>query len=373
MQALSKNMSSILEQVIAAKNLSKLSTFNPYEILESILTSLSEREQEVIRLRHGLSGKEKTTLEEIGRKHNITRERVRQIENSSLKKITKNFDATYLKEIEDIANAVLAEHGGLMTEDNLIKELLMLPGDNSDNRAAIRFVLSQLLKNRFHFNKESKHTYDFWQTPEASLEFFEATVEAICKIIENHGEPLTLENLMNKIQAAAFFASNDDLNDKTVVNFIYITKKLKSNPYQEWGLAHWPNISPRRMNDKIYLILQKEGKPLHFTEIANSINKMQFDSRQAYPATIHNELILDDKYVLVGRGIYALKEWGYKPGVVSDVITDILKEAGRPMTKKEIIEAVMKARMIKKTTIVLALMNKNRFQRDEKGRYFPKS
>lgn len=108
---------------------------------------------------------------------------------------------------------------------------------------------------------------------------------------------------------------------------------------------------------------------MHFTEIAETINKMNFDERQAYPATIHNELILDDKYVLVGRGIYALKEWGYKPGVVSEVIAEILKESGRPMSKKELIDAVLKKRLIKQTTITLALMNRDKFVRDEKGRY----
>ena len=134
-------------------------------------------------------------------------------------------------------------------------------------------------------------------------------------------------------------------------------------------MADWPSITPRRMNDKIYVVLKKESRPLHFSEIADIINKIGFDERKAYPATIHNELILDDKYVLVGRGIYALKEWGYKPGVVADVIAEILNEQGRPLTKKEIIAEVMKKRMIKETTITLALMNKDRFVSDTNGKY----
>ena len=362
-------MTGILDQVITSKHLSKLSDFDPHQTLVNILTALSEREQEIIKMRHGLSGSEKKTLEDIGKKYNVTRERIRQIENTSLKKINKNFNQTILKEIEDIANATLSEHGGLMSEINLIAELLAIPGDSEENRAAIRFILNELLSHRFYFVKEAKHHHGFWKTPEANVDLFHDTIDNIRNLIDSHGDTLTLDELINKIETTDFYTSNDDLTDKVVINFISVSKKLKSNPYEEWGLVEWSNITPRRMNDKIYLVLKKKGKPMHFTDIADTINQMSFDHRKAYPATIHNELILDKKYVLVGRGIYALKEWGYKPGVVADVIADILKENGRAMSKKEITEAVLEKRMIKKTTITLALMNKDRFIRDEKGRY----
>ncbi len=365
-------MDSILDQVMTSKHLSNLKTFNPHQILESILEALSEREQEIIRLRHGLSGYDKKTLEDIGKKYTVTRERVRQIENSSLKKIIKNFDQSYLKEVEQIANAILGEHGGMMSEDNLIRELLMVPGQNDENRSAIKFVLNQLLKHRFQYVKGNKQYNDFWKTPEASVDLFHDSVDNVRGLIKEHGDPLLLDALIPKVESAEFYTSNDILTDKVIVNFIDITKKLETNPYEEYGLVEWPSITPKRMNDKIYLVLMKEAKPLHFTEIANTINKKGFDHRKAYPATIHNELILDKKYVLVGRGIYALKEWGYKPGVVSDVIADILNDTGRPMSKKEIVKEVMERRMIKETTITLALMNKDRFARDEKGRYFLK-
>lgn len=362
-------MSGILDQVITSKHLSKLSDFDPHQTLENILTALSEREQEIIKMRHGLSGSEKKTLEDIGKQYDVTRERIRQIENTSLKKINKNFNQTILKEIEDIANATLAEHGGLMLEDSLIAELLAMPGDSEANRSAIRFILNQLLSHRFYFVKESKHHNSFWKTPEANVDLFHDTIDRVRDLINNHGNPLTLEELINKIQGAEFYINNNDLTDKVVINFITVTKKLEANPYEEWGLVEWSSITPRRMNDKIYLVLKKKGQPMHFTEIADTINQMSFDHRQAYPATIHNELILDKKYVLVGRGIYALKEWGYKPGVVADVIADILKDSDKPLTKKEITQAVLEKRMIKETTITLALMNKDRFARDEKGRY----
>jgi len=366
---LDKNMESILDQVMTAQQLSHLSEFNPAQTIERILAILSEREQDILKMRHGLAGSDRKTLEDIGRQYKITRERVRQIENSSLKKISKNFDKNFLKHIEDIANAVLSEHGGMMSEDNLIKELLLVPGASEENRAAINFALSQLLNHRFHFVKEGKEYYNFWKTPEASLDFLNSVINDVRQLITEHDDTLNIEDLINKVTEARFFTENDALTDKVIINFLDITKRIQDNPYQEWGLTEWPNITPKRMNDKIYIILQKENKPLHFTEIAEIINKKEFDKRKAYPATIHNELILDKKYVLVGRGIYALKEWGYKPGVVADVIAEILKENDKPLTKKEIIKEVLAKRLIKETTIALALMDKDRFVKDEKGRY----
>lgn len=108
---------------------------------------------------------------------------------------------------------------------------------------------------------------------------------------------------------------------------------------------------------------------MHFTKIAERINKIHFDSRKAYPPTVHNELILNARYILVGRGIYALKEWGYKPGVVAEVISDILKKAGQPMKRGEIVDSVLKQRLVKKNTIHLALTDQKRFNKLSDGRY----
>ena len=143
---------------------------------------------------------------------------------------------------------------------------------------------------------------------------------------------------------------------------------VKQDLFDNWGLVSWGTVHPKKINDKIYLVLKKAGKPLHFTEIATLINETKFDEKIAYPATVHNELILDDKYVLVGRGMYALKEWGYKPGTVASVVEDLLKENGA-MTKEEIIEKVLEKRNVKESTIYLSLMNNDKFVKGKNGRY----
>jgi RNA polymerase primary sigma factor len=69
------------------------------ETLERILTKLSVREREVLILRYGLDGRHPRTLDEVGRAFSVTRERIRQIENQSLKKLRSFADAQTLKDV----------------------------------------------------------------------------------------------------------------------------------------------------------------------------------------------------------------------------------------------------------------------------------
>ncbi len=157
--------------------------------------------------------------------------------------------------------------------------------------------------------------------------------------------------------------------DDTIASYIGLSSELAKNPFSEYGMSSWGAIVPKRMNDKILLVLRKYGKPMHFTEIAQQINETGFDRRKAYPPTVHNELILNKQYVLIGRGIYALQEWGYKPGVVADVIVEAIKKEQRPMTRDELVKVVLAQRMVKRNTVLLALTNKSLFRRCPDGTY----
>jgi len=70
----------------------------------------------------------------------------------------------------------------------------------------------------------------------------------------------------------------------------------------------------------------------------------------------------------VGRGLYALSEWGYQPGTVSEIISQVLKQEG-PLTKEEIAKKVLAKRLVKENTILINLQNRKLFERDNTGRY----
>jgi len=69
------------------------------EVLYRVLSGLSYRERRILEMRYGLSGEQPRTLDEVGKTFNVTRERVRQIENQSLKKLQAMAESQKLREV----------------------------------------------------------------------------------------------------------------------------------------------------------------------------------------------------------------------------------------------------------------------------------
>lgn len=359
---------SILDKILSSKEDQEKEDFNPHEVVSQLLRKLTSKESEVIQRRFGLNDHEKQTLEVIGEFYEVTRERIRQIENLGIKKIKSDREFNELiKPIEKVLTLVLAEHGTIIEEQYLLKELFFDNKAKSDARAVL-FIMQELLNSKYFFIEENSEFRQGWQIKNTSTDFIRQTIEELIKIIKVYNKPLNLENIFNLFKQTDLYKNNSEKYDvKKIESFLKISRQIAANPFQEYGLANWGSVMPKRMNDRIFLILKKEGRPMHFVEISQRIT--QIFKKKAYPPTVHNELILNDVYVLVGRGIYALKEWGYQKGVVADVLVDILKKNNRPMNRQELLDEVLKQRMVKKNTIFLALTNKNKFKKLPDGKY----
>lgn len=362
---------SILDRVLETQIEASKAQFNPPDIVNSLLNNLSERDKQIVIKRHGWgSDTSKKTLEEIGREYHITRERVRQIEVASVKQISQQ-----IKEKEDYNSAIdvieqiLKEQGGIIEESSLINKIRELVPQRLHKNTVVFFL--NLVKDKFIIVKESKDVYSGWQLPDFNEELLVEVLKTSQETMEAIGEIISDKDFWEKFkQTEVFKTHQSELTYDTFLSFIKISKRLRANPFGDWGLSKWNLITPKRMNDKIYLVLKDHGRPLHFRKIAEKINEVKFDGKQAHPATVHNELILDHgRYVLVGRGIYALKEWGYKPGIVADVIKEVLQTAPQALTRQQIIDEVLKKRMVKETTITLALTNKKDFKKLSDGTY----
>lgn len=362
---------SILDRVISSKKTTEIEHFHPSEVVSLIFKGLIQREEDVLRRRFALGNGPEETLEEIGVSYHVTRERIRQIETVAIKKLkkAKSF-REHIRPVEDTIASVLEQHGGIMAEDSLLRHILQIAGDTVPNRHAVLFMLRELLNDTFKLIKESKLYRPAWYLRSLSLHLLEVTIQQLVDIITKIGHPAPLHTILEHARKIQFFQEHQtQLTDDTINAYLEVSQKIGKNPYGEFGLVEWGSITPKRMNDKIYLVLKKSGKPLHFTEITRMINEMGFDDRKAYPPTVHNELILNEQYVLIGRGIYALKEWGYHPGVVADVLTEILRSSTKPMNRNDLVDAVLKQRVVKRNTVYLALTDKMRFTKNPDGTY----
>ena len=358
------NTDGILDKVLENKQAEDLNQFDALLVLQALFAELQEREQQVLSRRFGLAGEEPQTLEMIGKHFGVTRERVRQIETGSVKKLKKLLVSSQdLKQVENVLNQVLQQYGGVMEENHLLDNMLSDRKEDRMHRAIVLFFIERLLSEKLDELSHPDHYHRSWKLVTVQQPAVETSVNKLVGLVQEHAEPVGEDELVSKAQQAL----GADAQERQVRSYLRISKKLKQNIFGHWGLAEWTSITPKRMNDKIYLVLKHVQKPMHFTEIAQKINELSFDHKVAYPATVHNELILDEKYVLVGRGIYALSEWGYEPGVVSDVIRRVLERAGRAMTREEIVEKVLDQRLVGKSTVHLALMNKKHFVKRSDG------
>lgn len=360
---------SILDRVLMSQQSVALEHFDPQEIVTELLKHVNQKEADVLRRRFGLGQHEKETLEKIGQQYHVTRERVRQIERWAVQHLRKSNAAKFLlHDLDILLQQLLEEHGGLMLEDDLFQSLLAHGSTGHASQAAVEFLLHELMTDKIE--QVQTRTYKpYWRLRFGGETLLAEVITQAEKTIGDFARPMERAAVVEKLLATEFIISHPTLTEQVLVSYLSVATTIERNPYGEYGLRQWGSIVPKRMNDKILLVMRKHGKPLHFQEIAKKINELGFDQRQAYAPTVHNELILNKEYVLIGRGIYALREWGYQPGVVADVLENILRQAAEPMSRDELVERVLQQRMVKKNTIHLALTNKRRFQRWPDGRY----
>ncbi len=333
---------------------------NIEELVNNILSTIErEREREIMSRRYGLFDR-KETLEQIGELLGITRERVRQLEKSVISRLRTNAEAGELPglgEFEQQLVSSLKETGNVARVSNLSNSLT---GQNSTKIEQSRLAFIAELCPELIVVSDNDHYYQAIAIADVHDEKkIQKHVSGIIDAIKKIGEPTSIEDVTKKV-------SHD--NPKHI-EALSTTSKHLATLNGKWGLIKWPTVNPKNIRDKIYVILQQHGKHMHFNEIAEAIKDSDFKRKDVTTQAIHNELIKDKRFVLIGRGIYALKEWGYKKGTVADIITEVLESAGEPLHRDEIVKRVLKSRYVKETTILLNLQGKEQFQRVAKATY----
>lgn len=339
-------------------------TLNHADISECLLSCLNAREQKVLMRRYGLHGGKKETLEQIGKDHGITRERVRQIERASIAKIKRlqNYKDTLSGLISDI-DSIIGRYGGIVADHHLIEEILKeIKGTAKEQetltlRNRLVFLLSEFVSDALHFKGEGRAHTPAWSKDKKRFETLEATLSQIEDLFTKIGKPATHDEI----------AKMCGVSPETVRAYLHLSKNITQNPFGFWGFYKWSEIRPRRMEDRIYLVLKNEGAPLHYREIANRIS--HYYGKKAHAPTVHNELIASPLFVLVGRGLYGLAELGYTKGTVKEVVEEVFRKAGSPLTRDEVVARARKERIVARSTILLSLNSSDKIKKTGKDLY----
>lgn len=335
-------------------------TFKPKQVTKHILSGLSPRAYEVVVNRFGITDDaQRKTLEAIGQKYGITRERVRQIENSALAFIRKSDSYKNESDVFEELKKLIHTLGAVVSEQDLLAHM------SKDKLVQNHIHLYLTLGDAFTKHKEDEHFKTRWSVDKD-------IADQIHKSLKNLFENLSDDELISEVELVSRFLDDvKDLavqykNEEIAKRWLSMSKKISKNPLGEWGKTTSSSIKTRGVKDYAFLMMRKHGSPMHFREVAKAVAST-FD-KKCHTATCHNELIKDPRFVLVGRGIYALSDWGYKTGVVKEVIKELIKKNG-PMTKEEIVDHVMKERYLKKNTILVNLQNTKYFKKNKNGQY----
>jgi len=355
---------SVLDRVMSESETHELAQARPSKVVTATVNKLRDRERDVLIARYGInpSHTEKETLESIGKKLSVTRERVRQIENAALKKIAKKFSSV-LKPLWKVVDVYLTMHGNIADVDFLTDHFKLNPSDNLElEKNSLRLALAAY--SAIKPIKKHPDIKDGWLGDNVKQEDILQAQKIAVDILTKAGEPMVEAELVAQIVNQA-----KNVSPALIKGALRVSARLGMDNKGGWGLVSWPLIVPRRIRDKVFLILEEAGKPLHFEDITKLIGQKFTNDRKVLSRTVHNELISDERFVLVGRGIYALSAWGYAPGVVSDVVKEVLQQAGHPMKIGDIVEEVLKRRQVKRNTIIANLQNRALFTKVAKATY----
>lgn len=337
---------------------------NADTIAKAITNSLNiieqDREREIISRRFGLNG-HKETLEQIGEMLTITRERVRQLEKAILIRLRIAAEEGKIAELapaEKIIIRNLTEMGRIARISDLAQKILGREA-NAVEKANFSF-LAEISPALTIISENDKYHNAIGIADYGTEKEIRGKIDEIVSLVKANKKPISLEDLDNQL----------NYEHPSHIEAVARISKLLSTLNNQWGLAKWPTVNPKNIRDKIYVVLEEHKEPMHFSAIAKAISSSDFKRKDVTVQAIHNELIKDSRFVLIGRGIYALDSWGYKKGTVSDIITRILKDAGdEGLSRKEIVKRVLKERKVKETTVLLNLQNKNLFTRVGKDYY----
>ena len=324
--------------------------------VQDALMLLSEQQRDVIIDRFSLNGQKKKSLQEIGDKYYLTRERIRQIQNLAFKELRGDKCIKILsKAIVELERAL--ENCGNIADEKSLCNLCKISSKKEEGYIKLLLEIGE----GFNKQKETKDLNAFWYTDVSKKKRTEQALKNVQKHVENNDEKVYVYK-----DILSILEQNMPKNSKYNEVILTLLPKVKGNNFGEWGYSKNQQIALKSISGYIVTILRDGGKPLHFEDIAKRIGKIQ--NKKVNVGSCHNELVKNKQFILVGRGIYALEEMGYIPGTIKDVIIEHLSKKGSK-SKDDIVKYVLNQRLVSDNSIVQTLNREPCFICDKEGNY----
>lgn len=334
---------------------------NLNQIIEQLLLSLKPRPREIMVRRFGLAGKKPQVLDKIGKDFGVTRERIRQIERDSFKKLRASGKSDDFIELSQKAVDFIKKSGGFC--DREILKMSLVDNLDQSKKNQLMFILNSTEDLRY--NKGTIEVKGFWYLEKmAKPQKVYQIHDFLVRYFKQQRRPLEENEVFDFLSESVWKNFFQDVYGKAKLKMILtLSRAVDNNIMDQWGIRNWRSISERGTREKAFLVLRKYQKPFHFSRITQLINK-HWQKKRALPQTVHNELIKDNRFILVGRGIYGLREWGFEEGTVKEIIISLLEKNQGAADKKMILEYVLEKKRVKKTTILVNLADRKFFKKE---------
>jgi len=324
----------------------------------ALLLVADQREREIIAQRYGLDGP-RQTLGGLGSSFHLTRERIRQIEKHALNDmrmaLNRTGDEGFDQAVASITTALL-EMGRSARLDTITTKLYGI--DDMRARGAVALI-ADLATNMVGMPGNARYYSAIVLSSTMDKSDVRAEIDKLVATLQKHGRPVSFAELSK--------LTHHSVPSEQVAALASLSKNIVQRDGQ-WGLGQWSIVNPHNIRDMAYIVLSHAGQPMHFSAIAEAINGGSFRTIHSSEKVIHNGLIKDPRFVLIGRGTYALAEWGYEQGTLTDVITRVLRKES-PLTSDEIVRRVLQVRQLSDRTIRLSLHSQPQFKRVAKAEY----
>lgn len=297
--------------------------------------STSDRVAQALTLRFGLQGRV-WTLEEVGRRLGISRERARQLECAGIMSLRKHHSS----EIENLArpaHELLAAVGGVAPYSYLLEQLpTVYKLDALHVLGAARFLLEIT---------EDKGSAAIIRQPGgntmlagAPLKAVEALDDALVSLLRKRMGPMSVDDLTANIARIPSYArvlrqySSFSLAARVRAN--YQTEVLPSGlvALREWA---------RTRLDETVAALRRLANPSHYRQIAAQVQLTAPEGTFVSVEAIHNLLLTEATFIRVGRGTFGLAEWQQAgPDLVGELVA-MLRNSDRPLHRSELAQALL--------------------------------
>lgn len=329
----------------------------------------NDRAKELIKRRYGLMNGERQTLEEIGESYRVTRERIRQIQEKSLKRM-RHPATTVKKPLTGLIEDIILRNGGIISADEADVEVPKALGGVIEDGSSLLDLLCDL---------GWIQTCRIGDIPIYSLKLDGVSLlkltERIILLIKKEDLGLDVDSIIRKnsmfrkIKDERFnpthfvlrYCRTDPRLEEISVNSEVIFRHYTSGHF---ATKSWVALMRR--------VLEEQQMPLHFTEITDKVNDLLSGSeRQLDVRRAHSILIEDKAFAHSGvNGTYGLTSWGLRKELIPELIEECLKKAGFPLHWKQIFNYVSKYKNTRSANITSCLENNRSFKRVSSGIYW---